>query len=298
MSTDPYQILGIAKTASAADVRRAYRNLAKKYHPDLNPNDKGAEDKFKQISVANELLSNPEKRARFDRGEINIHGQEQAPPGFNYSQNGGPNGDSSFGDVDLNDLFGNMFSGGGRGHFQHGRRSMGQPGEDRRYSLSIDFLQAVNGGRSRVTLPDGAELSVKTPPAIEDGQILRLPGKGGPGSQGGQPGDAFITIHVLPHPHFKRDGRDIRANWPIDLKTAILGGKITVPTTQGNVSLTVPPHSDTGKVFRLQGRGMTAYNNQEAGNMYVTLQVTIGKVDPALEDFLRNSSDSQKNNAS
>ncbi|MBI0066378.1 DnaJ domain-containing protein [Commensalibacter sp. M0134] len=309
MSLDPYTILGISKTASQDEIRKAYRKLAKKYHPDLNPGNKEAEDKFKAISVANELLSDPEKRARFDRGEIDIHGQEQGFPGggagyrhyadgaqgFRYSQGEGMHG-NQFSEDDLQDIL-NRFGGGGWGGFSgrgfsQGRSSRGpQKGQDRRYSLKISFLDAVNGTTSRITLPEGGTLDVKIPPGIDDGQTLRLRGKGDPGFQNGSAGDALITIQVMPHAYFKRDGQDIRMTWPVDLKTAVLGGKLTVPTPTGEVALNVPAHSDSGTVLRLRGRGIPSRKNLEAGNLYVTLQITIGKVDPALEEFLRKSID-------
>lgn len=309
MSTDPYSILGVSKTASQDEIRKAYRGLAKKYHPDLNPGNKEAEEKFKAISVANDLLSDPEKRARFDRGEIDIHGQEQGfagtgggagyrhyadgHQGFHYSQNNGMHG-GEFSEEDLQDIL-NRFGGANWGNFSgHGgfsQRGSSRKGQDRRYSLNIGFLEAVNGTTSRLTLPEGGTLDVKIPAGINDGQTLRLRGKGEAGFQNGPAGDALITIHIIPHPYFKRDGQDIRMIWPVDLKTVVLGGKLTVPTPSGEVALNVPKHSDSGTVLRLRGRGIPARNNHEAGNLYVTLQIKLGKIDPALEDFLRGSGD-------
>lgn len=300
MSTDPYSILGVSKNASQDDIRKAYRKLAKKYHPDLNPGNKEAEDKFKAISVANDLLSDPEKRARFDRGEIDIHGQEQGFPGggagyrhyadgaqgYHYGGNAG-----GFSEEDLQDILNSFGGGGWGGGFSQGRSARPHKGRDRRYSLNISFLDAVNGTTSRITLPEGGTLNVKIPPGIEDGQTLRLKGKGEAGFQDGPAGDALITIHVEPHPQFKREGQDIRLTWPVDLKTAILGGKITVPTPSGEVAVKVPAHSDTGSVLRLRGKGVPARKNLAAGNLYVTLQIVLGKVDPALEEFLRGSAE-------
>lgn len=306
MSTDPYQILGVAKTASQDEIRKAYRKLAKKHHPDLNPGDKKAEEQFKSVSMAHDLLSDTEKRARFDRGEIDIHGQEQGfagggrrgyqqygdgSQGFRYSQQGGPQG--NFSEEDLQDIFG-MF-GGGRGPFQQGGGGFrAQKGQDRRYNLDVDFLDAVNGTKSRITLPGGDALDVSIPAGIEDGQVLRLKGKGDPGFHNAPAGDALITIHIRAHAHFKREGRNIRLTWPMDLKTAVLGGKINVPTPKGEVALNIPAHSDTGSVLRLKGRGLPAKGSQDAGDLYVSLQVKLGKVDPALEEFLRNSSNSDQ----
>lgn len=308
MSTDPYKILGIAKTATQDEIRKAYRKLAKKHHPDLNPGDKKAEEQFKLVSMAHDLLSDAEKRARFDRGEIDIHGQEQGfagggsryqrhgdgSQGFRYSQQGGPQG--NFSEDDLQDIF-SMFGGGaGRGPFQQGGSGgfRAQKGQDRRYNLDVDFLDTVNGTKSRIILPGGGELDVSIPVGIEDGQVLRLKGKGDSGFNNAPAGDALITIHVRPHEYFKREGRNIRLTWPMDLKTAVLGGKINVPTPKGEVALNVPAGSDTGSVLRLKGRGLPAKGSQEAGDLYVSLQVKLGTVDPALEEFLRNTSNSDQ----
>ncbi|MCX2560539.1 J domain-containing protein [Acetobacter farinalis] len=288
---DPYEVLGVSKTASQDEIRKAYRALAKKYHPDMNPGDKVAEEQFKAIGQANDLLSDAEKRARFDRGEIDAAGQERHPGfdgggyrdyghgagGFRYG--GGQGG--SFTEEDLGDLFSGMFTG-------RGRRSAGpRKGADRSYSLKISFLDSVNGGTSRITLPEGATLDVHIPPGIEDGQTLRLRGKGAPGVQGGADGDALITVSILPDPTYTREGDDLYETLPVDLKTVVLGGPITVPTPTGAVKMTVPPHSDSGTKLRLRGKGVQAHGRREAGNLYVTLQIKIGKPDQALEDFLK-----------
>ena len=297
---DPYQTLGVARDASQDDIRRAYRKLAKKYHPDLNPGDAKAEEQFKAVSAANELLSDPEKRARFDRGEIDASGQErQAEPTYrHYAEaeagrrygRAGPQQDG-WSAEDLSDLFGQMFEQERRADAQRPRR-----GRDEHYSLLVAFLDSVNGATRRLTLPDGRTLDVKIPPGTTEGQILRLRGKGSPGRNGGPDGDALIEIHIEPHRFFERDGQDIRLELPVTLQEAVLGGQIEVPTPAGSVRMRVPPHSDTGKELRLRGRGVPAHGGQPAGDLYAKLRVVLGTPDAALEDFLRTwKSETQAN---
>ena len=290
MAEDPYKILGVAKDASPENIRKAYRKLAKQHHPDLNPGNKAAEEKFKAISAANELLSDPEKRARYDRGEIDETGAEKPPqqswrhyadnePGYRYAYSGGGPG---FEGENFEDLFSTIFQNREAGGAQPRR------GRDSHYTLTADFLDAVNGAQKRLTLPDGQVLDVKIPPGTSDGDMLRLRGRGQPGRNNGPPGDALIEIGVAPHKFFRREGQNIRLDLPVTVPEAVLGGKITVPTPGGHVTMTLKPHSDTGTELRLKGRGVPAHGRQPAGDLYVRLQVVIGPVDEQFEDFLRN----------
>ncbi|MBO7072757.1 MAG: J domain-containing protein [Acetobacter sp.] len=281
---NPYTVLGVPKTASQDDIRKAYRKLAKKYHPDRNPGDAKAEENFKAVNQANDLLSDPEKRARFDRGEIDANGQECVPPGFSGFNPGAGGMGENLRPEDLGDLFSTMFGG-----FSHQPRHRGhQKGENFSIMLKIRFQDAVNGVTSRVTLPNNNTLDVRIPPGIEDGQTIRLRGKGAASPHNGHLGDALITVTIIPDPIFTRDGRDIRETLPIDLKTAVLGGPIMVPTPSGTVRMNVPAGSDSGSVLRLRGKGVQAHGNHPAGNLYVTLQIKIGKPDDALEEFLKS----------
>jgi len=292
---DPYAALGLTRGATDKEIRSAYRKLAKEHHPDHNPNNKKAEEAFKAVGAAYGILGDKEKRARFDRGEIDAEGNERGPfggGGFGGQggfHGGGPGG-AQFNQEDLGAFFSDMFSGGGTGADfgggPFGGRRRSRRGADRSYTLTVSFEDSVLGTTSRVTLPEAGTVEVKIPAGIEDGQTLRLNGKGGPGMGENAPaGDALITISVTPSAVYTRDGRDLRANVPVDLSTAILGGKLVVPTPKGQVTMKVPPHSDTGTVLRLGGRGVGEHGSHKAGNLYVTLQVRIGTVDPALEAF-------------
>jgi DnaJ-class molecular chaperone len=296
MAEDPYKTLGIAKDATADDIRKAYRKLAKKFHPDLNPGNKKAEDQFKNISAANELLSDAEKRARYDRGEIDESGAEKAPPrgyrqyaesgpGARYAYSGGGQ-ENGFGAENFEDIFSTIFSGGRPG--AGGGHTGPMRGQDAQYHLQASFLDAVNGATSRLTLPDGQTLDVKIPPATQDGDILRLRGRGAPGRNNGPAGDALIEISIAPHPFYRRDGQTLHLDLPITLQEAVLGGKITVPTPAGPVAMTIKPGADSGTELRLRGRGVPARGATPAGDLYVKLRVVIGKPDAALEEFLRS----------
>ena len=291
---DPYKILDVARDASPDDIRRAYRKLAKTHHPDLNPGNAKAEATFKDVSAANEILSDPEKRARFDRGEIDAAGQEQAPrasyrdyaggePGRRYGRPGGASGHWSA--DDLSDIFGGMFNEADAG--RRGAADFPIRGEDEHYTLTTSFLDSILGTTQRLTLPDGRTLDVKIPPGSQEGQVLRLRNQGGAGWTGGPGGDALIEIHITPHDYFRRDGQDIRLDLPVTLQEAVLGGPVEVVTPAGPVRVRIPPGSDTGTELRLRGRGVPAHGDRAAGDLYATLRIMAGKPDAALEAFLR-----------
>jgi DnaJ-class molecular chaperone len=293
MADDPYVTLGVPRDANAEDIRRAYRKLAKQHHPDLNPGNKAAEERFKAVSAANELLSDPEKRAKFDRGEIDASGQERPERQTYRSYAEGAQGDrygragaqpGGFTEDDLGDIFGDLFGARQPG----GGGTAPRRGRDNHYTLTIGFPEAVTGAARRITLPEGRTLDVKVPVGVEEGQTIRLRGQGAPGRNGGPPGDALIDIHIEDHPFFRRDGQDIRLDLPVTLPEAVLGGPVLVPTPGGRLRMTIPPHSDTGRELRLRGRGVPAHGGQAAGDLFVTLRVVIGAPDAALEDFLRN----------
>ncbi len=294
MADDPYHLLGVPRDATEPQIRAAFLKLAKASHPDLNPNDPGAEARFKAINAAHALLADPAARARFDRGEIDAAGHEQPPPdarpyrahaesaaGARYRHGADDAGDDDLGDI-LSELFGAQAQGGGQGRGQgRGRRR----GADRHYALTVPFLDAVRGSTQRLTLPDGESLDVRIPPGLESGQSLRLRGKGGAGEP---PGDALIEVTVMPHERFRRVGRDIHFDLPVSVSEAMLGARVPVATLDGRVTLTIPPGSDTGTKLRLRGKGVPATAGQKAGDAYVSLLVMLGPPDEALAAFLRS----------
>jgi DnaJ-class molecular chaperone len=284
---DPYEILGVAKTATADEIRTAYRKLAKKLHPDLNPGDKRAEEQFKEVAAANDLLSDPDKRRRFDAGEIDASGAEKAPPNARYYRDyageaGHPyEGHGAYGDfAQGNDMFAELL----RRAAEQARR---RPGADLHYELQVEFLDAVNGATRTITLPGGGTLQVTIPPGVEDGQILRLRGKGAPSPGEGEPGDALVQIVVRPHRFFTREGDNILLDLPVTVKEAALGAEVRTPTTTGSVMLKIPKRSNTGDMLRLRGKGVK--KRAGAGDELVKLKVMMPtEAEPELEAFLAN----------
>lgn len=290
---DPYTILGVARDAPAADIRKAYLRLAKQWHPDANPDKPDAEARFKQISAAHALLSDPEQRSRFDRGEIDASGVERAPPsgaggrwrdyaetasGARYrSRPDGFEVPDGFEETDLEEFLARAF---GRG----GRQPRGpMRGADIQAVLRLPFLDAARGSVRTVTLPDGSAVQLTIPAGTEDGTVLRLAGRGLPGEAGAPAGDLLATVQVEPHHFFRREGDDILLDLPVTLKEAVLGAKVEVPTISGPVSLAIPPHAVDGQRLRLRGRGV------KGGHQVVVLKVQLpAGSEPALEQFLKD----------
>ena len=284
---NPYEVLGVGPTASSADIQSAYRKLAKKLHPDLNPGDKTAEDKFKEVAAAYDLLSDAGKRKRFDAGEIDETGAERPQHhyyrDYAHSDGGHPYTDTSgFADfMESEDAFADLLR-------RTQRSRANRRGEDLHYTLPISFVDSITGASKRLTLPGGGMLDVTIPPGLVDGKVLRLKGKGAPGAGTGGPGDALIQVEVLADPRFQRDGDDISIELPISLNEAVLGGKIRVPTPTGDVSMSIPKGSNTGTTLRLRGKGAPRRGGGH-GDEFVTLKIVLPKQhSPELEAFVSN----------
>lgn len=277
MTQDPYQTLGLSRAASDDEIRATFRRLAKELHPDLNPGDSAASDRFKRASAAYEIIGDPQKRRQFDAGEIDASGE----PRRGYAGAGAPFEDFGFGDV-FSDIFARTH------HAGPGARSGGVRlrGQDVRYTLDVEFLEAVSGARKRVTLPEGGTLDLNVPRGVTDGQVLRLRGKGAPGLNGGEQGDALVEVRIRPHAKFKRSGDDILLQLPITLDEAVLGAKLEVPTTEGRVNLTLPKGTSSGAVFRLRGKGVRNTTTGAAGDQLVTVNIVMpNEIDESLAYF-------------
>jgi DnaJ-class molecular chaperone len=270
---DPYQTLGVSREATQDEIRKAYRRLAKKNHPDLNPGDKGAEARFKEIASAYDIVGDEKKRARFDKGEIDASGAErqqperefyrqhaEAGPGFKYERRW-----EGTGPEDQEDLFAEIFG-------RRGTRTTAR-GPDLGYTMSVEFIEAINGAKKRVVMADGKALDITIPAGLKDGQTLRLRGQGQPGFGGGEPGDALVEIHVKPHPIFRREGNNIRSTLPVTPGEALAGAKVRVETVSGPVELGIPKGSNTGRILRLRGKGVPS--TAAKGDHLVELQVVL-----------------------
>jgi DnaJ-class molecular chaperone len=302
MAADPYTLLGVSRTATEADIKKAYRKLAKELHPDRNTDNPKAAEKFSQVTSAYDLLSDKDKRARFDRGEIDGDGNPAAPFGFGGG-GGGPQGGfrADFGGEqagDFSDLFEGLFGGrgrggGGGGGFAGGFGRRPQPkGANVAYRLTVPLTDAATLAPQRITLADGKTIDLKLPAGVESGTQMRLSGKGQPGPGGN--GDAIVTIEIQPHRFFTRDGDDIRIDLPISLSEAVLGASVRVPTADGAVMLTVPKGSSSGKTLRLKGRGFHKKGGGR-GDQLVTLMVDLPVDDDALVEFVQGWKDNDRN---
>ncbi len=291
MSWDPYATLGVSRSATADEIRRAYRALAKELHPDVRPGDKAAEDRFKKATAAFNMLSDPTTKARFDRGEIDADGNERmafnarprqgarAHAGAGAGPGAGPGAGAGGDAFDLGDIFSDLFGPG----FGSSRGYSRMRGRDIRFTLEVDFLDAINGARKRISLAEGRTLDVAIPAGVESGQVLRLKNQGGAGVQGGPAGDALVELSVKPHAFFRREGQDVHMDLNISLTEAVEGGKVQAPTPTGNVTLTVPAGSNTGKTLRLKGKGVAGQ-----GDQFVRLQVVLPEIpDEDLKKFVK-----------
>lgn len=289
---DLYQRLGVQRGASEAEIKKAYRSLAKQLHPDRNKDNPNAAKRFGEVTAAYDLLSDKDKRARYDRGEIDEDGNPKMPFGSGGFGGGGsrPSGGGGFEGFqgaetgDLSDLFEGLFGGGRRGGGGFGgfRQRAPEKGADIAYRLTVPFVDAATLAPQRISLADGKTIDLKLPNGVEEGTRIRLAGKGDQGPGGA--GDGLVTISIAPHPFYKRDGNDIRLDLPVTLKEAVLGGKVKVPTPEGPVMLTIPKGSSSGKILRLKGRGFTAKNGKR-GDQLVAIEIDLPSDDPELQSF-------------
>jgi len=296
MSKDPYASLGLTKSATDAEIKKAYRKIARDSHPDLNPDDAKAEARFKAASAAYDFLKDTEQRARFDRGEIDESGAERRPQRQYYREYADAPGNpyrsgQQFGGfdegIDPADVFAEFMRQRGQAGGAGGPQNFNAPGPDRHYALEVSFLDAVNGGKTRITLPDGSSIEVKIPQGTADGQVIRLRGKGGAGYGEGPAGNALVKLTVRPHPTFLREGDDIVVVLPVAIDEAILGGKVEVPTIDGVVKLSIPKGASSGQVLRMRGRGVAAVGGLARGDQRVELKiVSPAEIDASLAEFM------------
>ena len=295
--TDPYQVLGVARDAGQGDIKTAYRNLAKELHPDRHPGDTGAAERFKEVSAAYQILGDAKTRGRYDRGEIDASGNERMQHQRTYAHAG--TGERTrtgsfesfgfdnfgFGGFNAEDIISPLFGARRRGR----RTGVRARGSDRRYTMQITFLEAAKGGSRRLTLAGGTSVDVTIPAGIDDGQTVRLKGKGNPSPAHGSGGDALIEVRVAPHDVFKRDGNDIHVELPVTLQEAVLGARIEVPTIDGPVTMRIPKGSNSGSKLRLKGKGVINRKTSQRGNQYLTLAIMLPESpDADLTEFLND----------
>jgi curved DNA-binding protein len=299
---DPYAMLGVARDADVDAIRRAYHKLARELHPDVNPDDKVAEERFKRVSEAYAVLSDPEKRSAFDEfGEIALDPNFDAARARQANQafGGGYSGGVPGGGGGIEDLFSNIFSrGGGPAGFRGG--PLRRAGSDLEATLALDFSEAALGGEQRLTInrptADGGSrtdtVAVRIPPGVADGGQIRLRGKGGEGHGGGPPGDLFARIRVRPHALFRREKRDLFIDVPITVKEAVLGAKVDVPTLTGRITVSVPPGTDGGTKLRLRGKGVPSPSGAQAGDLFAVIQIKVpGELDAEAKSRLEESAE-------
>ena len=281
MAEDPYKELGVSRGATADELRKAFRKLAKQYHPDANPGNKSAEERFKRVSGAFDLLGDPDKRKKFDAGEIDADGRETvrgfqgggSPFGQSGPGGGGGFRGAEFEGADLSDIFGEMFgSRGGAGRGGGGFGGFNQRGQDTRAKLEIDLEEAIAGGKKRIAFSDGRTIEVSIPKGAIEGQMLRLKGQGAPGRSG--PGDAIIELSLKPHPLYRNEGASLVMDLPVSVPDAVLGGKVQAPTPDGPVTLSIPAGSNSGSTLRLKGRGQFDARGKR-GDLLARIVVTL-----------------------
>jgi DnaJ-class molecular chaperone len=312
---DPYQVLGVGKTASEAEVKKAFRRLAKQHHPDRNKEDPKAKDKFAEVNSAYEILGDKDKRSKYDRGEIDAEGKERfhgfgaGGPGSGFRKGTGPEGFEHFsfdfggagpgaraaaaGPGGMEDIIAEIFGRGGGGARGARAQRPSTRGSDVNFDMEITLEEAAKGGKRRVTLPNGRDIEVTIPAGIEAGKQIRLRGLGDPGISGGEPGDALITVRYEHHPKFDVDGKDLRAAVEVPLEEAVLGGSIRVPTLSGAVEMTIPPWSQGGRTLRLKGKGLPLKSG--TGDLFVRLDVQLPTNDKDLDSLMRRQREARAN---